>query len=44
MFSIGKLPADFTMQAYYNAVKPDTSADWQLRVQLKLIFPTGKKN
>ena len=43
MFSIGKLPADFTMQGYYNAIKPDTSADWQLRVQLKLIFPIGKK-
>ncbi len=45
MFKIGKMPFDFTTQAYYNAVKPnDYSADWQLRVQLKLIFSTGKKN
>lgn len=43
MFSLGKMPVDFTTQAYYNAVKPDGFADWQLRVQLKLIFPTGKK-
>jgi len=43
MFTIGKLPLDFTMQAYYNVVKPDGGADWQLRTQLKFIFPKGKK-
>ena len=43
MFTAGKLPMDFQTQAFYNVVKPDGSADWQLRVQLKLIFPTGKK-
>ena len=43
MFKIGKLPADFTVQGYYNAIKPETSGDWQLRAQLNLIFPTGEK-
>ena len=43
MFNLGKLPLDFTMQAYYNVVKPDGAADWQLRTQLKFIFPKGKK-
>lgn len=43
MFTAGKLPMDIQTQAFYNVVKPDGAADWQLRVQLKLIFPTGKK-
>lgn len=43
MFNLGKLPMDFQTQAFYNVVKPDASPDWQLRFQLKLIFPTGKK-
>ncbi len=43
MFKAGKLPMDLQAQAFYNVVKPDGSADWQLRLQLKLIFPTGKK-
>ena len=42
MFNLGKLPMDFQVQGFYNAVKPDTSGDWQLRVQLKFIFPTGR--
>ena len=37
----GKIPLDLQTQAFYYVVKPDGSADWQLRVQLKLIFPTG---
>jgi len=43
MFKIGKLPLDLNAHVYYNAIKPDGYADWQLRVQLKFIFPTGKK-
>ena len=43
MFNLGKLPMDFQVQGFYNAVKPDTSGDWSMRIQLKLIFPTGKK-
>ena len=43
MFKVGNMPLDLTTQAYYNAIKPDGASDWQLRVQLKLIFPTGNK-
>ena len=43
MFSIGKLPLDFQTQAFYNVVRPDLGPEWQWRVQLKLIFPKGKK-
>jgi len=39
MFTIGSLPMDFLTQAFYYVVKPDGGPDWQLRVQLKLIFP-----
>jgi len=43
MFSIGKLPMDFSMQAFYYVSKPDWGPEWQLRTQLKFIFPKGKK-
>lgn len=43
MFSVGKLPMDLQTQAFYNIVRPDQGAEWQLRVQLKLIFPKEKK-
>ena len=36
---IGKIPADFQIQAFYNAVKPDFGADWTLRLQIKPMFP-----
>ncbi len=36
---IGKLPTDFQIQAFYNAVKPDFGADWQLRLQVKALIP-----
>ncbi len=39
MFNLGKLPVDFQTQAFYYVAKPDGAADWQLRVQLKMIFP-----
>jgi hypothetical protein len=26
-------------QAYYNVATPDNGADWQLRLQLQLLFP-----
>ena len=42
MFTLGKMPMDFQIQSFYNVVRPDGHSDWQLRVQLKLIFPTKK--
>ncbi len=39
IFKIGSLPVNGQISAYYNAVKPDYGADWQLRVQLQFLFP-----
>ena len=36
---IGKLPVNAKVAAYYNAVKPDGGADWQLQFQIQLLFP-----
>ena len=35
---IGKLPVNLLLGAYYNIVKPQYGADWQLRSQVVLIF------
>ena len=43
MFTLGKLPMDFQMQAFYYVVKPDGGPEWELRAQLKFIFPKGGK-
>jgi hypothetical protein len=37
---LGKLPVNVQSQVYFNAVKPDIGPDWQLRVQVQLLFPT----
>lgn len=39
LFRIGKMPINGQMSAYYNMVKPDYGADWQLRLQLQFLFP-----
>ncbi len=35
---IGKLPVNFMVGAYYNLVRPEYGADWQLRTQVTFIF------
>ena len=35
----GKLPVNLQTQAYYFVEKPDFGPDWQLRVQVQLLFP-----
>jgi hypothetical protein len=39
IFHIGKLPVNTQLSAYYNVVKPDFGANWQLRAQIQLMFP-----
>jgi hypothetical protein len=39
IFHLGKLPVNGQIGGYYNVVKPDDGADWQLRVQVQLMFP-----
>jgi hypothetical protein len=34
----GKLPVNFSVGAYYNAVRPEYGSTWQLRTQITLIF------
>lgn len=38
---VGKvgLPVNVQLTSYYNAIKPDDAADWQLRFQIQLLFP-----
>jgi len=34
----GKLPVNFLVGAYYNALRPEFGATWQLRTQMTIIF------
>jgi hypothetical protein len=40
VFTIGKQPVNVSLSAYYNAVRPDNAAAWQIRFALALLFPT----
>ncbi|MEO8507385.1 MAG: neuromedin U [Betaproteobacteria bacterium] len=39
VFHLGRLPVNTQLGAYYNVVRPDDAAYWQLRVQVQLMFP-----
>jgi hypothetical protein len=39
IFHLGKLPVNAQISAYYNVVKPDFGANWQIRAQVQLMFP-----
>jgi hypothetical protein len=39
IFRLGKPPVNTQLGAYYNVVKPDTGANWQLRAQVQFMFP-----
>ena len=41
IIKFGKLPVNTQVGAYYNVVKPDAGPNWQLRVQVQFMFPTG---
>ena len=34
----GKLPVNLIVGAYYNALRPQFGATWQLRTQIAIIF------
>ena len=42
LFKAGKLPISTSLQGYYNAVKPESAADWQLRFQVQFLLPGFK--
>ncbi len=39
IFRVGNRPMNGQISAYYNVEKPDSGPDWQLRLQLQLLFP-----
>ena len=39
LVKFGKQPVDFKLQAFWNAVKPDSGPDWSPQFQVKLLFP-----
>ncbi len=39
IFHFGKLPVNTQVSAYYNVVRPDYGANWQIRAQVQLMFP-----
>lgn len=39
VFKIGKQPVNLNSQLFYNIEKPEGIGDWQLRIQIQLIFP-----
>ena len=39
IFHFGPLPVNMQLSAYYNVVKPDDGANWQIRAQVQFMFP-----
>lgn len=39
IFHLGKLPVNTQLSSYYNVVHPDNGANWQIRLQVQLMFP-----
>lgn len=39
IFHLGRLPVNAMVGAYYNVVKPDFAPNWNIQVQVKLMFP-----
>ena len=39
IFHFGKLPVNSQISAYYNVVRPEFGANWQIRAQVQLMFP-----
>jgi len=39
IFHFGKLPVNSQLSMYYNVAKPDYAPNWQIRLQVQLMFP-----
>jgi hypothetical protein len=39
IFHFGRLPVHTQLSGYYNVVRPDFGANWQIRAQVQLMFP-----
>ncbi|MDI9849898.1 hypothetical protein QM467_17790 [Rhodoblastus sp. 17X3] len=38
LIKIGKQPVNLMVGAYYNVIRPELGADWQLRTQVIFVF------
>jgi hypothetical protein len=41
LLKIGKQPVNTSVQAYYNVETPFNGPDWQIRIQVQLLFPAN---
>jgi len=41
VFRVGDQPINASIAAYYNAIRPTGTADWQLRTSIALLFPVN---
>jgi len=39
LFKLGKLPVNTSLSAYYSVVRPDFAPNWNVRLQIQLMFP-----
>src|ERR1017187_846149 len=39
IFHFGKLPVNSQLSGYYNVARPDYAPNWQIRLQVQLMFP-----
>jgi hypothetical protein len=39
IFHLGMLPVNAKLEAYYNVVRPDFAADWNIRLEVQFMFP-----
>jgi hypothetical protein len=39
IFHFGKLPVNSQLSGYYNVARPDFAPNWQIRLQVQLMFP-----
>jgi len=39
IFHLGELPVNTQVAAYYNVVRPDYQANWQICAQVQFMFP-----
>jgi hypothetical protein len=39
LFKLGKLPVNTSLSGYYNVVRPDFAPNWNVRLQIQLMFP-----
>jgi len=39
IFHFGRLPVNTQLSGYYNVVRPEYGANWQIRAQVQLMFP-----